>query len=105
MIIGYASVSSKSTKLSSNIADLEAFGCEKIIHEKQSDINYKDRSVYNEMRTCLNVGDVLVFRDLSSLGRSKREIKDEWKELIKEEIEITVLEMPIIGTNKYKNLD
>ncbi|GAB3051708.1 hypothetical protein [Virgibacillus ainsalahensis] len=38
-------------------------------------------------------------------GRNKKEIKEEWEALIKEEIDIVVLNMAILDTRKYKELE
>jgi len=105
MIIGYARVSSKTQNLARQVHDLKAFGCEKVFEEKQSGKNFSDRLVYNEMRNKLRFGDVLVVHDLSRFGRNKQEIKEEWAALMKEEIEIAVLNMPILDTRKYKELE
>lgn len=104
MIIGYARVSSKKQNLSRQIQELEKYGCEKIFQEKESGKNFKDRKIYNDMRTKLRFHDVLVIHDLSRLGRNKEEIKNEWKSLIDEEIDIVVLNMPILNTTQYKEL-
>src|SRR5699024_6230147 len=77
----------------------------KIFTEKQSGRNFKERSVFNEMRSKLRFGDVLVVHDLSRFGRNKEEIRDEWESLIKDEIDIVVLNMPILDTRKYKDLE
>src|SRR5699024_4358296 len=105
MIIGYARVSSADQNLKRQINELEKFGCNKIFTEKQSGRNFKERSVFNEMRSKLRFGDVLVVHDLSRFGRNKEEIRDEWESLIKDEIDIVVLNMPILDTRKYKNLE
>ncbi|GGE36089.1 transposase [Pullulanibacillus camelliae] len=105
MIIGYARVSSKSQNLERQVHDLREFGCEKIFEEKQSGKNFKERPVYNEMRNKLRFGDVLVVHDLSRFGRNKEEIKNEWAALMKEEVDIVVLKMPILDTRKYKDLE
>lgn len=105
MIIGYARVSSKEQNLDRQIQELENFGCEKIFTEKQSGKNFKERNVYHEMRSKLRFGDVLVVHDLSRFGRNKEEIRDEWKSLMEEEIDIVVLNMPILDTRKYKDLE
>src|SRR5699024_85007 len=80
------------------------FGCERIYQEKQSGKNF-ERPVYTEMRSKMRFGDVLVVHDLSRFGRNKNEIKEEWEALIKEEIDIVVLNMPILDTRKYKELE
>jgi|SRR5699024_5203938 len=105
MIIGYARVSSKTQNLARQVHDLKEFGCEKIFEEKQSGKNFSDRPVYNELRNKLRFGDVLVVHDLSRFGRNKQEIKEEWAALMKDEIDIAILNMPILDTRKYKELE
>lgn len=104
MIIGYARVSSKDQNLDRQIKELKEFGCEKIFTEKESGKDF-NRPVYKEMRSKLRFGDVLVVHDLSRFGRNKKEIRDEWKSLIDDEIDIVVLNMPILDTRKYKELE
>src|SRR5690625_3787856 len=105
MIIGYARVSSKSQNLARQIKELQDFGCEKIFQEKQSGKNFLERTIYKELRSKLRFGDVLVVHDLSRFGRNKEEIRDEWEALMEEEIDIVVLNMPILDTRKYKGLE
>ncbi len=105
MIIGYARVSTNEQNLHRQIKELESYGCEKIFTEKQSGKNFAQRTIYNEMRSKLRFGDVLVVHDLSRFGRNKEEIRDEWKSLMEEEIDIVVLNMPILDTRKYKDLE
>src|SRR5690625_7595971 len=57
------------------------------------------------MKCKIRFGDVLIVHDLSRFGRNKQEIKDEWEYLTKEEIDIVVLNMPILDTRKYKELE
>ena len=105
MIIGYARVSTKDQNLERQIQEFNKFGCEKIFAEKQSGKNFKDRTVYHEMRNKLRFYDVLVVHDLSRFGRNKEEIKNEWQWLIENEIDVVVLNMPILDTRKYKKLE
>lgn len=104
MIFGYARVSSKDQNLARQIKELEEFGCDRIYEEKQSGKDF-DRPVYREMRSKLRFGDVLVVHDLSRFGRNKEEIRNEWESLIKDEIDIVVLNMPILDTRRYKELE
>ena len=54
----------------------------------------------------LRNGDVLYIQSLDRLGRNKQMILDEWQELIKEKkIDIVVLDMPLLNTMKYKDLN
>jgi len=105
MIIGYARVSSKEQNLGRQVKDLKEFGCEKVFEEKQSGKNFSERAIYNILRSKLRFGDVLVVHDLSRFGRNKEEIKNEWQWLINNEIDIVVLNMPILDTRKYKELE
>ncbi|MED1738142.1 recombinase family protein [Bacillus swezeyi] len=104
MIFGYARVSSKDQNLERQLKELEEYGCDKIYYEKRSAKDF-DRPVYREMRSKMRFGDVLVVHDLSRFGRNKKEIHNEWKSLIDEEIDIVVLNMPILDTRKYKELE
>jgi len=104
MIIGYARVSSKDQNLARQIKELKEYGCERIFEEKQSGKNL-ERKVYKDMRSKMRFGDVLVVHDLSRFGRNKDDIRNEWKVLIEEEIDIVVLNMPILDTRKYKELE
>ncbi|SKB01334.1 recombinase family protein [Sporosarcina newyorkensis] len=104
MIFGYARVSSKNQNLSRQLQELQEYGCDRIYQEKQSGKDF-ERPVYKEMRSKMRFGDVLVIHDLSRFGRNKQEIKDEWEALIEEEIDIVVLNMPILDTRKYKELE
>ncbi|MEC1305452.1 MULTISPECIES: recombinase family protein [Lysinibacillus] len=103
MIFGYARVSSVDQNLDRQLKELEAFGCEKIYSEKKSGKDFA-RSVYREMRSKMRFGDVLVVHDLSRFGRNKQEILNEWKQITEDEIDIVVLNMPILDTRKYKEL-
>lgn len=104
MIFGYARVSSKDQNMERQLKELESYGCERIYQEKQSGKDFS-RPVYLEMRSKMRFGDVLVVHDLSRFGRNKEEIRNEWKKLIEEEIDIVVLNMPILDTRKYKELE
>lgn len=104
MIIGYARVSSADQNLDRQIYDLEEFGCEKIYTEEQSGSNFQNRQVYHDMRSKLRFGDVLVVHDLSHFGRNKEEIRDEWKSLMENEIDLVVLSMPRLDTREYKDV-
>jgi DNA invertase Pin-like site-specific DNA recombinase len=104
MIIGYARVSSKDQNLARQMKDLEGYGCDRIITEKISGKDFS-RPVYTDMRKKLRFGDILVVHDLSRFGRNKEEIMFEWKSLVEDDIDIAVLNMPILNTSQYKNIE
>src|SRR5690625_1706755 len=105
MIIGYARVSSTDQNISRQIKELENFDCEKIFTEEKSRRNFQERKVYNKMCSKLGSGDVLVVHDLSCFGRNKEKIRNEWEALMKDEIDIVVLNIPILDTRKYKKVE
>ncbi|ALA55216.1 recombinase family protein [Shouchella clausii] len=104
MIFGYARVSSQEQNLDRQIEELQAVGCDKIYFDKQSGKNFS-RAAFREMRSKMRFGDVLIVHDLSRFGRNKKEIKREWESLIADDIDIVVLDMPILDTRKYKELE
>ncbi|MBJ8132741.1 recombinase family protein, partial [Bacillus cereus group sp. N3] len=78
---------------------------EYIFIERASGKDFK-RPEYQLMKRMLRNGDVLYIQSLDRLGRNKQMILDECQELIKEkEIDIVVLDMPLLNTMKYKDLN
>lgn len=78
---------------------------EYIFIEKASGKDFK-RPEYQLMKRMLRNDDVLYIQSLDRLGRNKQMILDEWQELIKEkQIDIIVLDMPLLNTRKYKHLN
>lgn len=78
---------------------------EYIFVDKASGKDFK-RPEYQLLKRMFREGDVLYIKSLDRLGRNKQMILDEWKELIKvKNIDIVVLDMPLIDTTKYKNMN
>lgn len=103
----YARVSSKDQSLERQIAAAKDIGIEDdyIFIEKASGKDFK-RPEYQLMKRMLREGDVLFIKSLDRLGRNKQMILDEWQELIKiKKIDIVVLDMPLLNTTKYKDLN
>lgn len=104
MMFGYARVSSKDQNLARQLKELKDYGCDEIYEEKESGKDFT-RKVYQQMRNQLRSQDVVVVHDLSRFGRNKKEIKEEWEYLISKRVDIVVLNMPILDTRKYKELE
>jgi DNA invertase Pin-like site-specific DNA recombinase len=103
----YARVSSKDQSLERQIYAAKELGIvnECIFIEKASGKDFK-RPEYQLLKRMLRDGDVLYIKSLDRLGRNKQMILDEWRELIKvKKIDIVVLDMPLLNTMKYKDLD
>lgn len=107
-IYGYARVSTKEQKEDRQVEALKKYGIEEsnIFVDKISgkDFNRPEYKFLKELmkRTSNNV---LVIKSIDRLGRNYREILHEWQELTHElNIDIVVLDMPLLDTTKYKDL-
>ncbi len=77
---------------------------ENIFIDKQSGQNF-DRPQYRKLLRCLQKDDLLYIKSLDRLGRNYKEIPEEWRRLTKEkEIDIVVLDMPLLDTRRGKDL-
>lgn len=102
----YARVSSKDQSLERQVSTAKDLGIqdEYIFIEKASGKDFK-RPEYQLMKRILRSGDILYIKSLDRLGRNKQMLLDEWKDLIKnKEIDIIVLDMPLLNTTKYKDM-
>ncbi|MBJ7950034.1 MULTISPECIES: recombinase family protein [unclassified Bacillus cereus group] len=100
-------VSSKDQSIERQLATASEIGIleEYIFIERASGKDFK-RPEYQLMKCMLRNGDILYIQSLDRLGRNKQMILDEWQELIEEkEIDIVVLDMPLLNTMKYKDLN
>lgn len=104
MIIGYARTSSSTQNLERQIQQLKEFGCKHIYTDQLSGKDFK-RSGYQDMKNFIRSEDTLVIQSLSRLGRSKKGLLQEWEELTNKNINIVVLDMPILDTRKYEDLE
>ncbi|MEF3400131.1 recombinase family protein [Listeria monocytogenes] len=103
--IGYIRVSTKDQNLDRQIAEMEAIGIDErdIYKDKQSGKDF-DRIGYQYMKQSLRKGDNLYISSLDRLGRNYNQIIEEWKDITKNiGADITVLDMPLLDTTKYKD--
>src|SRR5699024_2384960 len=103
----YARVSSKDQSLERQLSAAKEVGIEEdyIFVEKASGKDFK-RPEYQLMKRMLRSGDALYIQSLDRLGRNKQMILDEWQDLVKyKQIDIAVLDMPLLNTMKYKDLN
>lgn len=100
--IGYARVSTIQQNEERQIKMLKDYGCDKIFIDKQSGKDF-NRAEYQKMKRYVRENDVIVFVELDRLGRNKEEINEEWDYFINKNIDIVVLDMPILDTTKYQD--
>lgn len=106
VMYGYARVSTRGQKEDRQMAALQEFGvaAEHITVEKQSGKNF-DRPLYQALAQALRTGDVLVVQSIDRLGRSYREILEQWAYITKTQgAAIVVLDMPLLDTRAGRDL-
>jgi len=64
-----------------------------------------NRPEWQALKRSIRPEDTLFVHSLDRLGRNKAQILEEWQWLMKNNIYIVVLDMPILDTRKYKELD
>ena len=105
-IYGHMRVSSVDQREDRQLIDLLQYGIprEDIYMDKLSGKNF-DRPGYQKLRKRLRDGDLLVLKSLDRLGRSYRDILDEWRYLTKKKnVDILILDMPLLDTRRDRDL-
>ncbi|MCI0130033.1 recombinase family protein [Vagococcus sp. CY53-2] len=74
-----------------------------IFVDKESGKNL-ERPEWEKLSNILRMGDTLIVQDLSRLSRNKKDIKDVWKDLTDRGVNIEVVNMPILNTQRYESL-
>lgn len=104
---GYVRVSSKEQHLDRQLQALTEYGIDErdIIQDKQSGKDFNRNGYMTLKNSLLRPGDTLVIKELDRLGRNMDMIKSEWRELQEKEIDIIVLDTPILNTKNKSNLE
>ncbi|SHJ14230.1 recombinase family protein [Lutispora thermophila] len=64
-----------------------------------------NRPEWQALKRSIRPGDTLFIHSLDRLGRNKAQILREWQWLVDNKINIVVLDMPLLDTRKYVDLD
>lgn len=101
-IYAYIRVSSDDQNLDRQLDAMESLGInpKKIYSDEQSGKNF-DRTEYRYMKKALEPGDTVVIKSLDRLGRNQKEVKKEWEYFVENQINIRVLDMPVLN-REYK---
>ncbi|OGO85380.1 MAG: resolvase [Clostridiales bacterium GWE2_32_10] len=76
-----------------------------VIVDKQSGKDF-NRAGYKALKEqLLRQGDILIIKELDRLGRDMQMIKDEWQELIKAGVDITIIDNEILNTTNKTDLE
>ena len=99
----YTKISTKGRNLDQQLQDLEKLGCEKIITDKKSGKNFV-RKRYRRLARQLRDEDELYIKSNDCLGRNYEEIIEQQLILtVKKEIEIILLDLPLLNTKEQVN--
>lgn len=103
---GYVRVSSTDQNEDRQIVALNKYNIrhENIFIDKQSGKNF-ERNEYKRLLQKIKKGDVLFLISIDRLGRDYKQIQEQWQYLTKvKEIDIVVLDMPLLDTRREKDL-
>jgi len=103
---GYVRVSSKDQNEDRQMEAMKNAGVNErdIYVEKASGKDFK-RQKYQALKNTLREGDTVYIKSLDRLGRNKDMILEEWKWFKDNNIDVVVLDMPILDTRKYREIE
>ena len=108
MNYGYARVSSNSQNLDRQmdmfIALREQVPDLIIYTEKKSGKDVYSRAIWNEMVSKFEPGDVLFVSSIDRIGRNYDDIIKQWKHIRNLEVDIVVMDMPLLDTRSKQDL-
>ena len=105
-IYGYARVSTREQNEDRQIIALMEMGVpeQNIYLDKLSGKNF-ERPQYKRLLRKLNSDSVLYIKSIDRLGRSYRDLSEQWRIITKEKgADVVVIDMPILDTRREKNL-
>jgi DNA invertase Pin-like site-specific DNA recombinase len=93
MIYGYARVSSTTQSLETQVAQLTAYGCQKIFQEKLSGRSLRNRTQFTMLLDRVIVGDTVVVTKLDRFARSTQDALNTMAALTERRVSLVVLNM------------
>ena len=99
----YIRVSTREQKEDRQIDSLAGINVDEIVVEKASGKNFVSREKYQQMKSQLRAGDLLIVKSIDRFGRNYTQICKEWESIINMGVDIQVLDMPILNTRDNQN--
>lgn len=99
----YIRVSTREQNENKQIDSLEGLKIDEIIVEKASGKNFTGRAKYQEMKSKLRAGDLVIVKSIYRFGRNYTQICKEWESLVNMGVDSQVLDMPILNTRDNQN--
>lgn len=105
-IFGYVRVSTKEQNLDRQFIAMRQFGVPdgNIFVDRQSGKDF-ERPAYQKMMHTLREGDTIILKSLDRLGRSYREVLEQWRIITKEKkVHVYVIDTPVLDTRRSHDL-
>lgn len=102
-IFAYVRVSTHEQKENRQMDSLKGLKIDEIIIEKASGKNFIERDKYQQMKSKLRAGDLVIVHSIDRFGRNYAQICNEWETLINMGVDIQVLDMPVLNTKDNQN--
>lgn len=99
----YIRVSTREQNENRQLDSLAGLKIDEIIVEKASGKNFISREKYQQMKSQLRSGDLVIVKSIDRFGRNYAQICKEWESLINMGVDIQVLDMPILNTRDNQN--
>lgn len=99
----YIRVSTREQNENRQLDSLAGLKIDEIIVEKASGKNFISREKYQQMKSQLRSGDLVIVKSIDRFGRNYTQICKEWESLINMGVDIQVLDMPILNTRDNQN--
>lgn len=99
----YIRVSTREQNENRQLDSLAGLKIDEIIVEKVSGKNFISREKYQQMKSQLRSGDLVIVKSIDRFGRNYTQICKEWESLINMGVDIQVLDMPILNTRDNQN--
>ena len=99
----YIRVSTREQNENRQLDSLQGLNIDEIIIEKASGKNFVGRAKYQEIKSKLRAGDLVIVKSIDRFGRNYAEICKEWENIVNLGVDIQVLDMPILNTRDNQN--
>lgn len=99
----YIRVSTREQNENRQLDSLSGLKIDEIIIEKASGKNFVSREKYQQMKSQLRTGDLVIVKSIDRFGRNYSQICKEWESIINMGVDIQVLDMPILNTRDNQN--
>ena len=99
----YIRVSTKQQHEHRQLDSLKGITVDEVVIEKASGKNFVGREKYQQMKSKLRAGDLIIVHSIDRFGRNYSQICKEWESLIDMGVDIQVLDMPVLNTRDNQN--